>query len=168
MGPKFFADSCNMDARYCANLSLVIYINYDLTMTIDVMWVPCLHWSLGTVLTGFSIERVRREPSLLFSGTSESDIIHCFTNTDIQSLRQIRQIRHFGFRHICYTSWPRAFSRGSTSILSSIARYLPPLPLLQNTELKSPITVTNKFIVSTHLLYIRRQGLHRRYTTSKS
>ena len=46
-------------------------------------------------------------------------------------------------------------------------RYLPPLPLLQNTELKSPITVTNKFTVSTHLLYIRRQGIHQRYTISK-
>ena len=41
--------------------------------------------------------------------------------------------------------------------------YLPPLPLLHNTDLKAPITIPNKFAVSTHLLYTQRQGLHQRY-----
>ena len=113
---------------------LVKYINYDLKMAIDVMWVPCLHWSLGTVLTGFSIERVRREPSLLFSGTSESDIIHCFTDTNIQP--QMGNFDNFGISDFGTFALPDPEHSPEEALLSyhPSPRYFLPLPLLQNTQ----------------------------------
>ena len=102
----------------------------------------------------------------------ESDIIKVLQHsTLIVNFGQIRLFRPFGFRHVCQSfltpSWPRAFSRGGTSILSPIhpsPRYLPPLPLLQNTDPKaqSPFQINSPWV---HMYW--RQGLHQRYTTSK-